>query len=156
MRLIYYAENHSDLKRYLYTSKGLKKFTPLGLLNESNLRRYQSLPNDMNLTPDELVTLFDALNKHSITTTNHRDDLYRLDPNEILDHTPLLKTNLEFSLFFTRNSVREYERELKQAFLSRCLDKKNGNELLKLLRFKLESNEEYPSYKKLKERENRY
>lgn len=114
VRLIYYKESHNDVKRFLFTNNDMKKINPLGCLCYSNLIKHKVLPSDINLLPSEILELYDELKKNNI----HEIDSLNPDSNNIL------KTDLNFSLFLTRNSVKEFGKILKEKLIEYVLENK--------------------------------
>ncbi|CAF0996168.1 unnamed protein product, partial [Brachionus calyciflorus] len=134
VRLIHYKESHTDLKKFLFTNQGFRKINPLGYINYENLKKYQTFPSDINLIPSETVELYDNLKKYI--------NLQDLD----LDLYTNFQTNLEISLFFTRNSARDYLDKLKEKALEYILENQNCK-FLENFTIKLNENEFYPSYR---------
>ncbi|RNA20271.1 putative ATP-dependent RNA helicase DDX60 [Brachionus plicatilis] len=141
VRLIHYKESHSDVKRFLFTNKDLRKINPLGCICYSNLVKYFDLPGDINLLPSEILDLYDELEK------TRTIDVTGLNP----DNNNILKKNLNFSLLLTRNSVKEYGNILKQKLVEYVLEHKKKC-FFDNFKIKFQEKELYPSYTIIEER----
>ena len=132
--LVEHSERYSDLKRFIYTSKGLKPLHPVGCLNPATIKKHECLPSDLHLSAAEVMQLYTAL---KLVCPQHVESL---DP-EVSD---LLEIKPSQSLFITRNSVRKYETELKNVLLSFILNEKPKKLIDNQLAVSLEPDEHYP------------
>ena len=138
IKLIEYLDRHNDLKRFIYTNSEFKSIHPVGFLNVSSVKKHQCLPNDLSLTANETVELYDCLKSVNL------NDLENLD----LENCNYLSTKPSQSLFITKNSVKEYEVELKRVlefYLLNDNETQCAKKIIKALEPKFEANETYPS-----------
>ena len=135
LRLIEYSVKSSDVKRFLFTSKGLKRLNPIAYLNLSNVQNFGHLPKDMSLSAAETIELFDAMK----SILPDEVSLNRIDP----DQWSYFNVQISHSLFITKSSLREYEKEVKEFLLGLIFsDPQTAAKILKILRS--DQNEIYP------------
>ena len=132
--LVEHSERYSDLKRFIYTSNGLKPLHPVGCLNPATVKKHACLPSDLHMSAVEVIQLYTALKR---VCPQHVESL---DP----ESSTLLEIKPSQSLFSTRTSVRKYETELKSVLLSFILNEKPKKLIDNQLAVSFQPNEHYP------------
>jgi hypothetical protein len=111
VRFIKYEKRFSDLKRFIYTKDGLKSIHPVSCLNIPNIKKHGKIPDDINLTAEEIIKLCKALQEV------FGNDFLSLNP----ETSKLLQHKLSSSLFLTRDGIYNFGKYVLSILLNLIL-----------------------------------